>query len=349
MLVMKFGGTSVGSAECMMGVAEIVRQTRGQHPRLVVVVSAMKGMTDQLIDAARAAAEGRQETTKAIEASILDWHVRACEHLLADAPQCQAARTYIADRVAELERFCQSIGVLGEVTVRGLDMVSAIGEKLSATILTALLCARGIAAEYVDASRVLLTDDRFGAANPLLAETTSRLEAHVRPLVERGLIPVVTGYVGATAEGVPTTLGRGGGDYSAAIIGACMRADEVWIWSDVDGILTADPNLVPEARTLEELSCVEAAELAYFGAEVLHPNTIKRYGDVVAVAVEISTGGTLMDVDSDVDKGVKLPEKWWQDPNVLNSDSVTVREGYLMNRWQTPFAYVNFDDFEVTR
>jgi len=120
-----------------------------------------------------------------------------------------------------------------------------------------------------------VTDDHFGGANPLLAETTARLEEEVRPLVESGLVPILTGYIGATAQAVPTTLGRGGGDYSAAIIGACLGADEVWIWSDVDGILTADPNVVPEARTLGELSYVEAAELAYFGAEVLHPKTIK--------------------------------------------------------------------------
>ena len=281
MLVMKFGGTSVGSAECMMAVTEIIRQARGQHPQLVVVVSAMSGVTDQLIGAARAAAEGRMEECEAIQASLLVQHMGVCQHLLADTDrglgqsERQAVCTSITEWMTELERFCQSIAVMGEVTVRGRDMVSAIGEKLSAVILSALLCAQGVPAEYVDASRVLVTDDRFGAANPLLTETTARLEEHVRPLVERGLVPVITGYIGATAQGVPTTLGRGGGDYSAAIIGACLEADEVWIWSDVDGILTADPNLVPGARTLEELSYVEAAELAYFGAEVLHPKTIK--------------------------------------------------------------------------
>ena len=275
MLVMKFGGTSVGSAECMMAVAEITRQVRGQHPRLVVVVSAMSGVTDQLISAARAAAEGGMEECEAIQASLLAWHMGVCQQLLADPDQRQATCTSITEWMAELKRFCQSIAVMGEVTVRGLDMVSTIGEKLSAAILSALLGAQGVPAQYVDASRVLVTDDHFGAANPLLAETRARLEGTVRPLVQRGLVPVITGYIGATAQGVPTTLGRGGGDCSAAIIGACLGADEVWIWSDVDGILTADPNLVPEARTLEELSYVEAAELAYFGAEVLHPKTIK--------------------------------------------------------------------------
>jgi len=275
MLVMKFGGTSVGSAQCMMAVAEIIREVQKQHPRLVVVVSAMSGVTDHLIGMARAAAEGRMEESEAIQAGLLARHMEVCQHLLTDSDQRRTTCASIAEWMAELKRLCQSIAIMGEVTVRGLDMVAAIGEKLSATILSALLRVQGVPSEYVDASKILVTDDHFGAANPLLAETKARLEGRVRPLVEHGLVPVITGYIGATPQGVPTTLGRGGGDYSAAIIGACMGADEVWIWSDVDGILTADPNLVPEARTLEELSYVEAAELAYFGAEVLHPKTIK--------------------------------------------------------------------------
>jgi len=275
MLVMKFGGTSVGSAERMEAVAGIIQQVRGGHPRLVVVVSAMSGVTDELIGVARAAAEGRMEECEVMQAGLLARHLEVSQHLLADADQRQATCTSITEGMAELERFCQSIAVMGEVTRRGLDMVSAIGEKLSATILSTLLCAQAVPAQYVDASRVLVTDDRFGGANPLSPETTVRLAEQVRPLVERGLVPVITGFIGATVQGVPTTLGRGGGDYSAAIIGACLGAEEVWIWSDVDGILTADPNLVPEARTLQELSYVEAAELAYFGAEVLHPKTIR--------------------------------------------------------------------------
>jgi len=275
MLVIKFGGTSVGSAECMAAVAKIIGQVRAQHPRLVVVVSAMSGVTDQLISAARQAAEGHLEDCEAIRAGLLARHMGVCQSLLGDAAQRQLACTYVTERMVELERFCHSIAARGEVTVQGLDMVSAVGEKLSAAMLPQLLQTHGLGAQYVDASRVLVTDDHFGGANPLFAETTARLEESVCPLVASGVVPVVTGYIGATAQGVPTTLGRGGGDYSAAIIGACLEADEVWIWSDVDGILTADPNVVPEARTLEELSYVEAAELAYFGAEVLHPKTIK--------------------------------------------------------------------------
>ena len=276
MLVMKFGGTSVGNAERVAAVAEIIQQVRGQHPRLAVVVSAMSGVTDQLIGAARAAAEGRMEECEAIQVDLLSRHTDVCQRLLADAGQLQATTcAFISERMVEVEQLCHSIAVMGEVTRRGLDMVSAAGEKLSAAILSALLCGQGVPTEFVNASRTLVTDDRFGAANPLLAETTARLKEGVCPLMERGVIPIITGFIGATIQGVPTTLGRGGGDYSAAIVGACLEADEVWVWSDVDGILTADPNLVAEARTLEELSYVEAAELAYFGAEVLHPKTIR--------------------------------------------------------------------------
>jgi aspartate kinase len=281
MLVMKFGGTSVGSAEAIMRVADIIRRTSEQHPELAVVVSAMSGVTDQLIGVARAAAEGRLDECETIQAGLLEQHQSAYERVIAgvhprtdtNAPPTRCAA--IADRIEELERLHHSIAVIGEVTRRGLDMVSGIGEKLSAAILADLLCAQGVGAEYVDASQVVVTDDHFGAANPLMADTRARLEERTRPLLNQSRIPIITGFIGATVRGVPTTLGRGGGDYSAAIIGSCLEADEVWIWSDVDGILTADPNVVAEARTLEELSYVEAAELAYFGAEVLHPKTIK--------------------------------------------------------------------------
>jgi aspartate kinase len=161
------------------------------------------------------------------------------------------------------------------LTVRGRDHVASLGEHLSANILAAVLRERGVRAQAVSATQLIVTDDNFGAAAPLMEQTRQRLRQRVRPLVERGVIPVVTGYVAATGDGVTTTLGRGGSDYSAAIIGAGLDADEVWVWSDVDGILTADPNIVPQARTLIELSYAEAADLAYFGADVLHPKTIR--------------------------------------------------------------------------
>jgi aspartate kinase len=182
---------------------------------------------------------------------------------------------YVEDRLHDFERLCRSVAVLRELTVRAMDAIASIGEQLSCPILAATLRQRGLRAQFVSATELVVTDDHFGAANPLMDKTRERVRERLLPLLDRGIIPVVTGYVGATAGGVTSTLGRGGSDYSAAILGASLEADEVWIWTDVDGILTADPKIVPQARVLDELTYMEAAELAYFGANVLHPKTIK--------------------------------------------------------------------------
>lgn len=272
MLVMKFGGTSVGDAQRFAAVADIVR---GSGEQTVVVVSAMSGVTDSLIQGARAAAEGQNDAYRAIRTNLLARHLEVVDTLLADSSERLRVAGFIEDRLHDFERLCRSIAVLGELTARGSDAVASIGEELSAQMLAATLRTRGSRAQAVSATDLIVTDDNFGAANPLMEATTARIRQRLIPLLERGVMPVVTGYIAATAEGVTTTLGRGGSDYSAAIVGACLDADEVWIWTDVDGILTADPKIVPEARTLTELSYDEAAALAYFGADVLHPKTIK--------------------------------------------------------------------------
>ena len=277
MIVHKFGGTSVGSAERLGNVAAIIseQQRRTAPGGLAVVVSALSGVTSQLIAGARAAAAGRDGEYRAIKARLLERHLDVVETLLERAPERLDVAGLVEDRLHDLERLYRSIAVLGEVTVRGLDAVATAGEQLSVQILAAVLRSRGVRAQAVSAAEVVVTDDHYGAAAPLMAQTRERLEQRVRPLIERGVVPIVTGYVGATEGGIPTTLGRGGSDYTAAILGAGLGADEVWIWSDVDGILTADPNLVGHARTLAELSYQEAANLAYFGADVLHPKTIR--------------------------------------------------------------------------
>ncbi|MDH7487372.1 MAG: aspartate kinase [Anaerolineae bacterium] len=272
MLVMKFGGTSVGDAQRFAVVADIVCASGEQT---VVVVSAMSGVTDSLIQGARAAAEGQDDAYRAIRANLLARHLETVDTLLAESSERLDVAGFIEDRLHDFERLCRSIAVLGELTARGSDAVASIGEELSAHILAATLRARGSRAQAVSATELIVTDDNFGAANPLMEATTARVRQRLIPLLERSVMPVVTGYIAATAEGVTTTLGRGGSDYSAAIVGACLDADEVWIWTDVDGILTADPKIVPEARPLTELSYDEAAALAYFGADVLHPKTIK--------------------------------------------------------------------------
>lgn len=280
MIVHKFGGTSVGNAQRFADVADIIiehhHRTNGAVPgETVVVVSAMSGVTSQLIAGARAAAEGKDTVYREIKAGLLSRHLEVVETLLNNSTERLEVGGLIEDRLHELERLYRSIAVLGELTIRGRDHVASLGEQLSVSILAALLRERGVRAQAVSATQLIVTDDNFGAATPLVDQTRQRLQQRVRPLGERGVIPVITGYVGATEGGVTTTLGRGGSDYSAALIGAGLDADEVWIWSDVDGILTADPNIVPRARTLTELSYAEAADLAYFGADVLHPKTIR--------------------------------------------------------------------------
>jgi aspartate kinase len=275
MLVMKFGGTSVGDAMRFASVSRIIQDARGKDERVVVVVSAMSGVTNNLVKAARAAAEGDEATYRHIAENLLAHHRDTCEALIAHEGERRDACWFIEDRLRDLERFCRSLTVLRELTVRGQDAVSSIGEKLSAHILAAHLRTQGTRAQAVDATELIVTDDNFGAANPSMKETRERVRESLSPFLEQGIVPVLTGYIGATAEGVTTTLGRGGSDCTAAIVGACLDAEEVWIWTDVDGILTADPNIVREACPLRELSYVEAAELAYFGADVLHPKTIK--------------------------------------------------------------------------
>lgn len=288
MIVHKFGGTSVGNAGAFARVADIVVELAGRAPvdgrtGTVVVVSAMSGVTNRLIAGARAAAEGEMDEFQAVKAELLHRHLETARDLL-EGPERLEASGFVEDRLHELERLYRSIAVLGEMTRRGCDAVSAFGEQLSSHLLAAALRTRGLRARAFSATGLVVTDDHFGGAAPLPEPTRERLQEQVRPAVEQGVVPVITGFIGATPAGVTTTLGRGGSDYSAALIGAGLGADEVWIWSDVNGILTADPNIVPEARTLDELSYGEAASLARFGAEVLHPKTI---GPIVAAAIPL--------------------------------------------------------------
>ena len=284
MIVHKFGGTSVGNSErfhCVAGIIEkqwresLEQSQAGTLPEHLVVVSAMSGVTDQLTRGALAAADGDDRRYREIKAGLLSKHLDSVEELLESSSERLQVGGFIEDRLHELEQVYRSIALLGELTVRGRDRVTSLGELLSASILAALIRERGLRAQSISAAELIVTDQQFGAARPLMQKTCEQAWGRLKPIIESGVIPVVTGYIAATTAGVITTLGRGGSDYSAAILGACLEADEVWIWSDVDGILTADPNFVPQARSLVELSYDEAAELAHYGAEVLHPKTIR--------------------------------------------------------------------------
>ena len=274
MIVMKFGGTSLGEGEAIKRAADIVCHTLEDKGEVVVVVSAMSGVTDTVLSAATSAARGDAETFRRARWTLSDRHRLAMTEAISD----EEARLQLMEEVevllSDFESLCRSVHILGELTVRGSDAAASLGERLTARILAAALRDRGEKAAAVEATEVVITNGQHGSAAPLMDETREAARARLLPLLAEGVTPVVTGFIAATKDGVTTTLGRGGGDYTAAILGACLDSDEVWIWTDVDGVMTADPRVVPGARTLPEISYAEAAELSYFGAKVLHPKTI---------------------------------------------------------------------------
>lgn len=274
MQVMKFGGTSVNDAKAIAQVAAIVAGQLKTDPHVVVVTSAMRGVTDLLIDSARAAARGDRQKYRDARQTLIARHRDAAEALVSDLDDLAAIQAQTDERVREFERLCMAVAILGELTDRGLAVVSGLGERLLAPILAAAMRGAGLRAEFVDAGELIVTDDNYAAAAPDMDATRAATRGRLLPLIEHGITPVVTGFVAATPNGVPTVLGRGGSDYSAAILGAALDADEIQIWTDVDGVLTADPRIVKEARPVPELTYSEAAELAYFGAKVLHPKTM---------------------------------------------------------------------------
>ena len=274
MQVLKFGGTSVNDAKAIAQVAAIAADQLKTDPNVVVVTSAMRGVTDLLINSATAAASGDRQRYRDARSTLVTRHRDAAEALIPDLDDLASIQELTDERIREFERLCMAVAILGELTDRGLAVISGLGERLLAPILAAAIRARGLKAEFVDAGELIVTDDNHASAAPDMDATRVATRARLLPLLEAGVMPVVTGFVAATPGGVPTVLGRGGSDYSAAILGAALDADEIQIWTDVDGVLTADPRIVKDARPLAELTYSEAAELAYFGAKVLHPKTM---------------------------------------------------------------------------
>ncbi len=276
MIVMKFGGTSVGSGARIAGVVAITAQTMaktGTPP--VVVVSAMSGVTDKLIKAATLASQGDRRAFAQIRDELQAKHEEAIGECVPNAEYARSLKAEISSLLTWFETLCLSIATLGELTVRGMDVVSGMGERLSARVVAAALVSHGIKAQMIEATELIVTDNTFGSAVPQFEATTAKCAQRIIPLVASGVVPVVTGFIGATEDGIPTTLGRGASDYSATILGRCLPASEIWIWTDVNGVMTADPRIVPDARTLSHISYAEIAELAFFGAKVLHPKTIQ--------------------------------------------------------------------------
>jgi bifunctional aspartokinase / homoserine dehydrogenase 1 len=273
LLVMKFGGTSMNGGACIQQVASIVKDA-AQTSNVAVVVSAMSGVTDQLLEAAAAAeARNRQAVTDTLD-ELRVRHLAALAALVRSAHTRQAVAERICQILEFCSRICEAVIAAGELTLAERDAIAGAGERMSAPLLAAALVECGVPSEPVDATGLIVTDGNHSAAEPLMSQTREYCAARLAPLLSDGIVPVITGYIGATTDRVPTTLGRGGSDYSATIIASAVGADEVVIWTDVDGFMTADPNVVLGARLIPELSYGDASDLAQFGAKVLHSKTL---------------------------------------------------------------------------
>ncbi|MGA2770841.1 MAG: aspartate kinase, partial [Bryobacteraceae bacterium] len=270
MIVMKFGGTSVESAAAIERIAEIVKARRERRP--VVVVSAMGKTTNKLLAIAAAAIAGQREESIRQIHDLRDYHSREARLATGLGQRAELDRT-LDEHFQELTELVKGLAVLGELTPRSIDAISSYGERLSSFIVALAFQRFGIVAVHLDSRRVIVTDQRHTQAAPDFPETDARLAATI-PAMARDAVVVMGGFIGSTKDGVTTTLGRGGSDFTASIVGAGIGAEEIQIWTDVDGMLTADPTILPGGHRVKTISFAEASELAYFGAKVLHPATV---------------------------------------------------------------------------
>ena len=273
MLVMKFGGTSVGDSRGIAAVHEIVARAAREHAPVVVVVSAMSTVTETLLEAARLAAAGDEQAMQEKLRYLREKHLQAVETLLS-GPERDSISKAVGEILAEFQNICAGMALLRDLPLRAMDVGLSVGERLSSALVASYLRSQGVSAQAVDSSTCVVTDGSFGDARLLPEQTREATRRVLLPLIEKNCVPVVTGFLGATRDGVRTTLGRGGSDYTGSLVAAALDAEELWIWTDVDGVLSADPKMVGEARILAEISYEEAAELSHFGAKVLHHKTL---------------------------------------------------------------------------
>ncbi len=271
MIVMKFGGTSVEDSTAIDRAAKIVCSRLPQDP--VVVVSAMAKVTDQLIAMARTAGSGDRDSALQLARAVRERHYNAASELLGTSTFSQIHSELEADFDA-LDELLRGIAAVGELTPRTTDNVTSYGERLSSKLVAEAFRSRGLKAVLVDSRECIITDATFTKAVPIMDDTNDNVQARLRPLLDKKRVPIMGGFIGATRDGITTTIGRGGSDFSAAIIGAALDAERIEIWTDVDGMKTTDPNLCPDALRIKSIGFEEAAELAYFGAKVLHPSTV---------------------------------------------------------------------------
>lgn len=279
-LVMKFGGTAVDSADKVRNVAKLVKSYADKGDELVCVVSAVRGMTDGLLSMADSVRRGDRSSIEEFVSKSRKLHVDIVNGAITDKKLKEKAMAEVEKTAGELQDVLGGIVLLGEVTPKSLDYLMSFGERLSAPILSFALQDIGVASEYLTGKEAgIVTDSNYGEARPLMDTTKLRVSHRLEPALKKGAVPVVTGFIGADQHGNTTTIGRGGSDYTATIIAASIGADEVWLWSDVDGLMTADPKLVRDAKVLKEVSFAEAMEMALFGAKYMHPRALEPVMD----------------------------------------------------------------------
>jgi aspartate kinase len=362
-VIMKFGGTSVADAEAMTRVINIVRDHITRHPEHtlpVVVVSAMSKVTDRLVETGRLAGQGDGDAAAALLHELLARHLGVAAGL-ADGPALDTLTVQLTNDFNELIAHVRAWATQGEVSPRATDEILAMGELASSRMVATAFVAQKIPAAWVDARKVLVTDDEHMAAAPDAEATCRRTHELLAPRTAAGEVPVLGGFIGATAKGVTTTLGRGGSDYSAAIFGACLDVDEIQIWTDVDGMLTADPRVVDDPQLVPQLSFSEASELAYFGAKVLHPSTI-----LPAVARNIpvrilnsrrpDVAGTMITAEGRTDRGSLTALACKRSVTVVDitSTRMLMAHGFLrrlfevFERFKTPVDVVTTSEVSVS-
>lgn len=272
MLTMKFGGTSVGDVPRLQEVVAIVKQFLNEDP--VVVASAMGGLTNVLLDTAQKAVERKSGEVNNAVASIRERHLLIANTMIRDYPRRVALIKEQQELIDELANLYHGVSLLRELSPRSLDAIAAFGELLSCRQIAAIFEENGINSQFIDARSIIRTDDNFGEAAVDFDYSNKMINDELTPLVKKKVVPVVTGFIATTEDGITTTIGRSGSDYTGSIVGAAVNSTEIWIWTDVDGVMTADPRFITGARVLSEISYREAAEMSYFGAKVIHPKTM---------------------------------------------------------------------------
>lgn len=361
MNVMKFGGTSLADAERLKNVAEIIKREKddaGSAP--VVVLSACAGVTNMLIEGADLAKNRSIDEALNLVGEIKTKHVEIIDQLFDLEEPKGALVDQMNNHLDELEVLYRGVSFLGELTRRSLDMISSTGELLSSRILASYLNSTKVKSTWMDARSFVKTDTAFGAAHPLWETTKSKTNGALLPEIAAGNVVITQGFIGSTQEGITTTLGRGGSDYSAAIIGVACDAKEIQIWTDVDGMLTADPRVVPDAKIIHSVSFKEASELAYFGAKVLHPLTIKPAVEQ-SIPVKIlnslnpeARGTVIKDKESDEESICAIASKKNITALFIHSLDMLMAHGYLarvfsvFDRFKTPIDLISTSEVSVS-